>query len=49
MHAPAIGLLLSELVIDRKVSSMEIRSLSPARFSCAMNNTNGKAKETNIF
>ncbi|MBS3977695.1 MAG: FAD-binding oxidoreductase [Syntrophomonadaceae bacterium] len=46
MHAPAIGLLLAELLVDRKVRSMEIKSLSPARFSCSGND---KPKETSIF
>jgi hypothetical protein len=32
MHAPAIGILMSEIVLDGRASSMDIQALSLDRF-----------------
>ena len=33
MHAPAIGLLMAELILDGRARSMDIAALSLARFA----------------
>ena len=44
MHSPAIGLLMAELILDRRARSMDIAPLSLARF------TRGEGQpEANMF
>jgi sarcosine oxidase subunit beta len=33
MHAPALGLLMAEIVLDGVASSLDVSALSPSRFA----------------
>ena len=44
MHSPAIGLLMAELILDRRARSMDIEPLSLARFA-----RGGGQPEANMF
>ena len=33
MHAPALGQLLAEIMIDGKASALDVRALRPERFA----------------
>ncbi|OGL10825.1 MAG: hypothetical protein A3I17_01525 [Candidatus Rokubacteria bacterium RIFCSPLOWO2_02_FULL_72_37] len=44
MHAPAIGLLMAELILDGRARSMDVAPMALGRFACG-----GGAVEANIF